>query len=65
VPTAWPIAKRDPNLFEQLPELARAVSVALRQYGCLLDERLAWALWVVAAKSADLQIDDCPPTSNW
>lgn len=41
------------------------MSVALRQYGCLLDEGLTRALWLVAAKPADQQIDDCLPTCDW
>jgi hypothetical protein len=34
------------------------VGIALRQYWCLLDEGLVRALWLVAAKPADSQIDD-------
>jgi hypothetical protein len=41
------------------------VGVALRQYGCLLDEGLARAFRLVATKPSNLQIDDCLATCDW
>jgi len=40
------------------------VGVALRQYRYLLNEGLARAVWLVAAKPTDPQIDNRPPTGN-
>jgi len=65
VPAPWTAAKGEPDLFEQRPEPARSVGVALRQDRCLLHEGLVRALWLVAAKPADLEIDDRLPTRNW
>jgi ABC-type spermidine/putrescine transport system permease subunit II len=64
VPTPWTTAKGESDLFEQRPEPARSVRVALRQYRRLLDEGLTRALWLVAAKPADPQIDNRSPTGN-
>ncbi len=38
--------------------------IPLGQYVCLLDEGLARALWLIAAKAADPQIDNSLPTSD-
>jgi hypothetical protein len=57
VTTSWTAAKSEADVFEQRPQTARSVGVALRQYGCLLNEGRAWAFWLVAAKPPDPQID--------
>ena len=41
------------------------MGVPLGQCGCLLDEGLARALWLVAAEATDPQIDNRLPTGNW
>jgi hypothetical protein len=40
------------------------VGIALRQYGRLLDESRARALWLITAKPAHLQVDHRLPTGN-
>ena len=62
--TSWTAAKSEADVFEQRPQPARSVGVALRQHGCLLNEGLAWAFWLVAAKPPDPQIDNSPPTGD-
>ena len=65
MPTPRTAAERKADVFEQRPQPARSMGVALRQYGYLLNEGLARAVWLVAAKPADLQIDDRLPTGDW
>jgi hypothetical protein len=53
MPTPWSAAEGETDRFEHRPEPERSVGVPLRQDGCLFDEGLARALWLVAPKPAD------------
>ena len=64
MPTPGQAAKGEADVFEQRPEPARSMGVALRQYGRLLNKGLARAFWLVTAKSTDPHIDNRPPTGN-
>jgi len=57
-------AQSEANLFQQGPEPARSMGVAFSQNWGLLGERFTAAVWLVATKTADPQIDDGLPTSN-
>jgi len=64
VPTSWTAAESQPDLFEQRPQPARSVGVALRQVRGLLNEGLPRTSQLVTAKAANPQIDDRLPTGD-
>jgi hypothetical protein len=64
VATPWAATERKADAFEHRPEPTRAMGVALRHGGHLLDERPARAVGLLAAKPAYPQLDQYPATRD-